>query len=237
MAISPETAATTRSIFSMLSRTPRRSTSTPWTLRGRRKRQPSSTRTTERRAKQEERRSPLTDSNRRPPPYHGGALPAELRGREHGTLAAVDEAFLAQLGPRLFRLAELEAHAAQHFVRFRELHLVALHDLHVVAPRIAEIEASTGEDRDAGSLERTSRRLLVVDHETEMARAVRRLRATFHQRDELIADVDERGAGHPAAQRELEDAPVEVERLVDLADLERDVVDPDKTRASHLPND
>jgi hypothetical protein len=26
-------------------------------------------------------RSPLTDSNRRPPPYHGGALPAELRGR------------------------------------------------------------------------------------------------------------------------------------------------------------
>src|SRR6266545_8402353 len=70
MAISPETAATTRSIFSMLSRTPRRSTSTPWTLRGRRKRQPSSTRTTERRAKQEERRSPLTDSNRRPPPYH-----------------------------------------------------------------------------------------------------------------------------------------------------------------------
>ena len=26
--------------------------------------------------------SPLTDSNRRPPPYHGGALPAELRGRE-----------------------------------------------------------------------------------------------------------------------------------------------------------
>src|SRR5712691_1477606 len=81
MAISPETAATTRSIFSMLSRTPRRSTSTPWTLRGRRKRQPSSTRTTERGAKQEERRSPLTDSNRRPPPYHGGALPTELRGQ------------------------------------------------------------------------------------------------------------------------------------------------------------
>src|SRR5215217_3534898 len=26
-------------------------------------------------------KSPLTDSNRRPPPYHGGALPAELRGR------------------------------------------------------------------------------------------------------------------------------------------------------------
>src|SRR5579884_3173371 len=30
------------------------------------------------------RKSPLTDSNRRPPPYHGGALPAELRGLEAG---------------------------------------------------------------------------------------------------------------------------------------------------------
>src|SRR5712691_5048464 len=26
-------------------------------------------------------RSPLADSNRGPPPYHGGALPAELRGQ------------------------------------------------------------------------------------------------------------------------------------------------------------
>src|SRR5512132_4723539 len=37
--------------------------------------------------------SPLTDSNRRPPPYHGGALPTELRGQEHGILAAVGRAF------------------------------------------------------------------------------------------------------------------------------------------------
>ena len=53
-----------------LSRSPKASTSTPWTLRGRRQRQPPSTRATERRAKQEESGSPLTDSNRRPPPYH-----------------------------------------------------------------------------------------------------------------------------------------------------------------------
>ena len=33
--------------------------------------------------------------------------------------------------------------------------------------------------------------------------------------------------GDPAAQLQLEQAPVEVERLVDRADLERDVVDPD----------
>jgi hypothetical protein len=36
---------------------------------------------TETARKRATQRSPLTDSNRRPPPYHGGALPAELRGR------------------------------------------------------------------------------------------------------------------------------------------------------------
>src|SRR5437773_4157618 len=85
--------------------------------------------------------SPLTDSNRRPPPYHGGALPAELRGQEHGILAALDEPFLAELGTRPLRLAQLETHPAEHRVGLRELHLVVLHDLHVVAPRIAEVEA------------------------------------------------------------------------------------------------
>src|SRR5207249_10591183 len=50
--------------------TPKRSTSTPWTLRGRRKPQPPSIWTTERPPNQEESGSPLTDSNRRPPPYH-----------------------------------------------------------------------------------------------------------------------------------------------------------------------
>src|SRR5437667_3827104 len=49
-----------------LSRSPKASTSTPWTLRGRRQRQPPSTRATERRAKQEESGTPLTDANRRP---------------------------------------------------------------------------------------------------------------------------------------------------------------------------
>ena len=66
-----------------------------------------------------------------------------------------------------------------------------------------------------------------------MARAVGRLGAAFHQRDELVADLDERGAVHPAAQRDLEDLLVERERLVDVVDLERDVVDPDEARLRH----
>src|SRR5439155_27344867 len=113
------------------------------------------------------KQSPLTDSNRRPPPYHGGALPAELRGQEHGILAALDEPFVAQLGTRPLRLAELETHPAEHRVGLRELHLVVLHDLHVVAPRIAEVEAAAEGDLGAGLFQRPPRRLLVVDDDAE----------------------------------------------------------------------
>jgi hypothetical protein len=60
------------------SRTRNPSTSTRWTLRGRRIRLPPPT--TERLAEQEKTRSPLTDSNRRPPPYHGFALRSKGMG-------------------------------------------------------------------------------------------------------------------------------------------------------------
>src|SRR2546421_37988 len=75
-----------------------------------------------------------------------------------------------------------------------------------------------------------ARRRLVVDDEAEVPPAVGRTRASFCERDELVADVDE---GHPrgaAAQRELEDRAVEIQRLVDAPDLERDVVDADEAR-------
>jgi hypothetical protein len=58
--------------------------------------------------------------------------------------------------------------------------------------------------------------------------AVRPAGLRLHQRDELVADVDERGAPLAAAQRQVEELPVELERGVDVADLERDVVDPDE---------
>src|SRR5262249_58157061 len=78
--ISLVTDANTRSGFS----TPSTRRGRWWTLRGRRKNQPASAAKTKATAEQGESGSPLTDSNRRPPPYHGGALPAELRGRARG---------------------------------------------------------------------------------------------------------------------------------------------------------
>jgi hypothetical protein len=54
------------------------------------------------------------------------------------------------------------------------------------------------------------------------------LRATLGKGDELIAHVDERHARHPPPQLELKQRAVEGERLVDVADFQRDVVEADR---------
>jgi hypothetical protein len=59
-------------------------------------------------------------------------------------------------------------------------------------------------------------------------RAIGWLRPTLHERDELVAHVDERRPRRATAEREREDPPVEGERLVDVVDFERDVVDADE---------
>jgi hypothetical protein len=50
------------------------------------------------------------------------------------------------------------------------------------------------------------------------------------QRQELIAEIDEGHARLTAAQFEGEELRVEVERFVDIADLDRDMVEADKAR-------
>ena len=56
---------------------------------------------------------------------------------------------------------------------------------------------------------------------------VARPRLRLGERDELVAELDERHLAGPAAEPDVvEDAPEPVERLVDVADLDRNVVDP-----------
>ena len=71
----------------------------------------------------------------------------------------------------------------------------------------------------------------VVDDEPEVALAVGLPHGALGEREELVAQVDERHSAHPAAELQLEEAPVERQRLVERADLDGDVIDPD--RASH----
>src|SRR5438046_3560478 len=93
----------------------------------------------------------------------------------------------AQLGERALGLAQGEAHAAQDVLRLRELDLVVLHDLDMVAPGISEVEAAAGEDLRARGLERAPGRLAVVDDEAEVAGAVGWLRPSGGEGDELVA--------------------------------------------------
>ncbi len=49
------------------------------------------------------------------------------------------------------------------------------------------------------------------------------------ERDELVAEVDERhGAAPPTEVESIDEAPEELQHLVDVADLDGDVVDPDE---------
>src|SRR5262249_29430410 len=143
--------------------------------------------------------------------------------------------FRHALGRQLFFgtgvLGELgQAHAAQHVGRLGELDVVVAHDLDPVAPRISEIEEAARQHLDLRRLERTARRLLVVDHQAEMAAIVGRLLAAFLEGDELVAQVDEGHGLALAAQLELEQPAVEGQRLLDVADLERHVVEADNAR-------
>src|SRR5919199_2986190 len=64
-----------------------------------------------------------------------------------------------------------------------------------------------------------------------MAVVVRRLRPAFGEGDELVAGVDERHSGAAPTQLYLEEAPVELQGLLDVADLEGDMVETDKPGA------
>jgi hypothetical protein len=61
-----------------------------------------------------------------------------------------------------------------------------------------------------------------------VALVVRPLAAPLGHGEELVAHVEERHPAHAAAQLELEQAPVQIERRVEVADLQRHVVDPDQ---------
>src|SRR5215468_2189636 len=145
--------------------------------------------------------------------------------------SARGHAFVLKLLDRVLVLRQMgEPHAAQHVRRLGELNVVVADDLEAVAPGIAEIEEPARQRLDARRRQRAADRVLVIDHETEMTAIIGGLGAALLQRDELIAQIDERRGLALAAQFELEQAAVEGERLLDIADLESDVVETDGAR-------
>src|SRR5215813_15085465 len=145
--------------------------------------------------------------------------------------SARGHALVRELLDRALVLRQMgEPHPAQHARRLGELDVVVVDDLDSVAPGVAEIEEGAGQRLDARRRQRTAYRVLVVDHETKMTAVVGGLGAALLQREELIAQIDERRGLALAAQFELEQAAIERQRLLDIADLEGDMVETDGAR-------
>src|SRR5579885_3324299 len=70
----------------------------------------------------------------------------------------------------------------------------------------------------------------VVHHHAEVPLPVLVRRLGLHERDELVAHVDKGLALAAAAELELENLPIEIERCIDIAHLEGDMVHADEFR-------
>src|SRR5262249_53054577 len=129
---------------------------------------------------------------------------------------ALRESLFAQLLERALGLLREQSHTSRDFGRLRELHLAVVDDLDDVAPRIADPKLPTGRSRGKACLAPTvADGFFVVDDETEVPAVVRPLPAALGERDELVAEVDERHAADATAQLDVaEDALPERDRLV-----------------------
>jgi len=176
----------------------------------------------------------VDERGRRPADQPRARRPAARRPvgrRQHqDQLRSVRETLRAELVERPLGLLEpVEPHPLEDPRRLRELDVAVVHDLKVIPPRVAEVVVA---DHLRAGLSRGGEcRLTLVHHEPDVAVLVGRLRAAAGNGEELIAHVDERDRVAVASpQREVEDPAVEVEGLVDVADLDRHVIDSDESR-------
>src|SRR5215212_5015648 len=170
-------------------------------------------------------------------------LAASLQSRSCGgvtfrkSASVRGEALSSQFLQGVLGLLQLaEVHPLEYVWCFGELDVGVLHYLPAVAPRVEEVEAPAGQDLHVHLSKRSPHRPPVVHHHPDMAMLVRPLAAPLGEGDELVSGVDERHAAPAPAQLHLEEAPVKLEGLLDVADLDGDVVEPYEPGVrSHAP--
>jgi hypothetical protein len=84
--------------------------------------------------------------------------------------------------------------------------------------------------RDPSLLQGRAYGLLVIDHQSEVPAVIGRLPAALLKGEELVAEIDEGSVFALAAQLDVEQPTVEFQRLVDVADLDRNVIEADSAR-------
>ena len=156
---------------------------------------------------------------------------AGARGAAAGARQLAGQALVAQLPLRRLRLPELlQAHPGEHRGRLRELDLGVLDDLDAVAPRVAEVQAVPGSTSTPASWSacRTRARSSTTRPKWRSRSGVPGLLCARARNWSPMSRKAMPGT-RPRSSR-LEDAAVELDRLVHVADGERDVVDPDHPR-------
>ena len=98
-------------------------------------------------------------------------------------------------------------------------------DLDPVAPGIQEVEETAVDQFHAHRLECFPHERLVVDRDPEVAHRVGPAIGIPDEIDELVAEIDDRHVRRLFIDREVEETPVEFERLADVPDLDRHVID------------
>src|SRR6056297_1946587 len=136
------------------------------------------------------------------------------------------EALFGQLllcGVDFLEVAEL--HAGQDAIGFRELDVLVSDDLNAIAPRVPEIKETVRHDIYTHLFDAPLDKRLVRDYQAEMTVRVPRLLVDFRQSEELIAHIDKRHGLALATQFEVEERAVKGERLFNVTNFERDVID------------
>jgi len=140
-------------------------------------------------------------------------------------------ALLVELLDRRLVLRQMrQSHAAQDVGCFGELDVLITDNLDPVAPWVEEVKKRAGQGFDSRFSQRFADRILVVDHQSEMAPVVCRLGMTFLKRQELIAQIDKGGSSAFAPQFKVDQSTIEGQSLADVTDFERYVVETNRTR-------
>ena len=140
-------------------------------------------------------------------------------------VALIRQILRAQLVECTLRLREVgEAHSLEHARRLGELDRAVVDELPAIPPRIPEVV--TADELDRRLAKATHRILQVVDDQTDVPVRVGSVGARRCERDELVAEVEERHPARAPAQLDaVERSLEEGDGLVDVPDLDSDVVD------------
>ena len=114
--------------------------------------------------------------------------------------------------------------------RLGELDVGVFDDLDPIAPGIEKVEERTRHQLPTGSHDPLAHARTIIDNEPEVTAPVLMRLGDLHHVDELVAELDEGVARALRPKLEVEDLAVKIESLVDVADLDRDVIDADEPR-------